>query len=369
MKIKQFNINSLFKKTTKTLAFQLTLNSILAFSIILAFASCSNSDNKSLKSKNGALKVKAHIAKKQSFTVKINSTGELLANEIVELKTPISGNVTNIYFTEGQFIKKGDLLVEIDNRSWIASKKGLESLLNSSKSELERKQKLLKIEAVSLEEVEQLQAQINNLKSQIEELEVKIDLSKIKAPFSGKLGMRNFSPGAYLAQGEKITDLAQTNNLKVHFSIPAKYANLAEINQQIKVVGSSSFDTVVANIYAIDPIINSNSRNLNIRALITNNNSLIAGDFVKVRFPIKKYENAILLPAEAVSPELNAQIAYVFKSGFAKKIIVITGERTDNRIQIISGINHGDTIITTGLMEVRDGLAVEIKECVEEVGI
>jgi membrane fusion protein (multidrug efflux system) len=342
---------------------------IILLSLILILNSCSQSEKGDSKNSSNILKLKGYEIKTESFSVTINSTGELLSNEIVELKTPVSGNVMEIYFEEGEYVKKGELLLEIDNRSWVAQKNGLIALLSSAESELKRKKKLLEIEAVSIEEVEQSEAQIDNLKSQIEELNIKINLSKIKAPFSGKLGVRDFSPGAYLSQGEKITDLAQTKKLKVSFSIPAKYAGLAELNQEIKIIPSSTEDTVVAKIYAIEPSINPNSRSLGIRAIIDNeDNKLFAGDFVKVIFTVKSYNDAILVPSEAVAPELNTQVVYIFKNDKAHRTEVKTGERTKNKIQILQGLSKGDTIITTGLLEVRDGMPVEIKELME-VGI
>jgi membrane fusion protein (multidrug efflux system) len=155
----------------------------------------------------------------------------------------------------------------------------------------------------------------------------------------------------------------------VNFSIPAKYAGLAELNQNIKVITSSIEDTVVAKIYAIEPVINPDSRGLGIRAILDNeNNKLFAGDFVRVEFTIKSFEEAILVPSEAVTPELNTQIIYYFKDGKALKTEVKTGERTKNRIQILQGLKSGDTVITTGLLEIKDSMQVEIKELLE-VGI
>jgi membrane fusion protein, multidrug efflux system len=307
------------------------------------------------------VKVEGYIVEPEFYTVSIRTTGELLSYEEVELKTPVAGNVLNIYFQEGQYVNRGDLLVEIDNRSWAARKTGLEAQLSSAQSELSRKKELLKIEGVSQEEMEQSQAEESNLKAQIEELDVMIDLAHIRAPFSGWLGMRNFSPGAFLTQGETITRLVQNDKIKVNFSIPSRYAVRAEKDQEVTIFSSATGDTAIATIYAVDPIITPSSRTLNVRALLENkNNDFLPGDFAQIIFEVEQYEDALLVPAESVIPEMNSQVVYLANNGKAVRQEVETGSRTHNRVQILKGLAPGDTVLTTGLMTVQDGDPVEI---------
>jgi membrane fusion protein, multidrug efflux system len=344
-----------FQKLKKGSVFSLVL-------VLLLFASCSQ-NNGIRQDKSGTLRVEGYKLKPEYFSVNIRSTGELLPFEEVELQTPVAGNVFEIFFEEGQIVKKGDLLVEIDNRTWTARKKGLEARLISARSELDRQNQLLEIDGVSRQDVEQSEAEVNNLQAQIEELDVMIDLAHIRAPFDGRLGMRNFSPGAYLSQGAVITHLVQNDQLKIDFSVPAKYAGLINIGQDVTVISSATGDTVEAQLYVVEPMINNVSRSLQARALISKQAAgFLPGDFTQIILGVEEYEDALLVPAEAVIPELNAQVVYVYSDGKAERRKVTAGTRTRDRLQVLSGLSEGDIIITTGLMEVSDGDKVTLKE-------
>ncbi|MGF1586798.1 MAG: efflux RND transporter periplasmic adaptor subunit [Bacteroidales bacterium] len=311
--------------------------------------------------------VEAYQVMPEIYSESIRATGELLSFEETEIMAPVPGNVLNIYFREGQNVNKGDLLVEIDNRSWSARKRGLEAQLISAESDLVRKKDLLQIEGVSQEELEQSQATVSNLKAQIDELDVMIDLAHIQAPYSGRLGMRNFSPGAYLRQGDIITSLVQSHKLRVNFSIPARYASLAKENQEVEVISSASGDTAVAVIYAIDPTINPASRSLQIRAMLDNEQGrFVAGDFAQIIFDVEQTKDALLVPAESIIPELNTQVVFIARNGRAVRQEVETGSRTRDRVQILNGLSPGDYVLTTGLMEIRDGDQINFNESIVE---
>lgn len=344
---------------------RLLINTLAALLILFGVTSCKRNSNSSQTSAS-ILGVTAYRVMPETFTVTIRATGDLLSWEDVELKTPVSGNVLNIYFNEGVYVREGDLLVEMDHRVWSAQKKGLEARLLSAESDLSRKLGLLDIEGVSREEVERSQAEVSQLKAQVEELEVMIDLAHIRAPFSGRLGMRNFSLGAFLTQGETITRLVQTDRLRVHFTIPARYASLTNTGDEIAITSSSSGDSAVAVIYAIDPIISAASRSLQIRASLNNTRNFVAGDFTQIIFGVEQNEDALLIPAESLIPELNRQVVYIVNNGQAKRVEVEAGARTRNRVHITSGLAPGDTVITTGLMEIRDGMPVDVRELNQE---
>jgi membrane fusion protein, multidrug efflux system len=333
---------------------------LLTLILLIIVTSCRQNKDSGQRQAS-TVKVEGYVVEPEFYTVSIRTTGELLSYEEVELKTPVSGNVLNIYFREGQYVNKGDLLVEIDNRSWTARKIGLKARLTSAQSELTRKKELLKMEGVSQEDMEQSQAEVSNLKAQIEELDVMIDLAHIRAPFSGLLGMRDFSPGAFLSQGEIITRLVQNDKIKVNFSIPSRYAARAEKHQEVTIISSATGDSAIAVIYAVDPIITPSSRTLNIRALLDNKTKgFMPGDFAQIIFEVEQYDDALLVPAESVIPELNRQVVYLAKNGRAVRQEVETGSRTHNRVQILKGLSPGDIVLTTGLMTLQDGDQVEI---------
>jgi len=309
-------------------------------------------------------------AETEPYTVQIRATGELLSFEEVELRTPAAGNVLSIHFEEGQYVREGTLLVRIDSRIWEAQKKGLEAQLLSAENELTRKKQLLQIEGTSQEDVDQSEARVSSLKAQIEEMAVRIDLARIRAPFSGRLGMRNFSLGAYLSQGDIITQLVQTHKLKVNFDIPARYASLAREGLEINVISSSVGDTTQARVYAVDPVINPNSRSLRLRGILENGQGrFIPGDFAQVVMDVEQNENAILIPAEAIIAELNSQVVYLVRGDKAERREVEIGTRTRGRVHILDGIAAGDTVLITGLMDVREGSSINLMRLNQEAGL
>ena len=350
----------------------LVRSTYLLFALIFplaAFYSCGSGSADNQQPGSRVVLAEGYKAETEPYTISINATGELLPWEEVELRTPIAGNVLGIYFEEGQFVQKGAMLVRIDSRTWEAQKQGLEAQLLSAENELNRNRQLLEIEGASKEDIDQSEARVNTLKAQIEELAVRIDLAQIRAPFAGRLGMRNFSQGAFLSQGDMITRIVQTNKLKVSFDIPARYALLAKEGSDVKVVSSSRGDTIMARIYAVDPVINPNSRSLKLRGVIDNlNGTFVSGDFAQVTMDVEQNENAILVPAESIISELNTQVIYLARSGTAERREVEIGTRTRGRVHIINGISEGDTVLITGLMDVRDGSDIDVTRLNQEAG-
>jgi membrane fusion protein, multidrug efflux system len=166
-----------------------------------------------------------------------------------------------------------------------------------------------------------------------------IDLAAVRAPFSGRLGMRNFSPGAWLSQGSVIARLVQTERVKVNFTIPARYAAQVRLGQVVSVTSSGARDTASAEIYAIDPGISSSSRSLQIRAVLNSQDpSFIPGDFVQVLLEVQANPDALLIPSECITPELNEQAVFVLRNGKAVRKVVETGARTEDKVEILKGL-------------------------------
>lgn len=353
--------NPFFYKS-KTLLFQ------WLFLVGILMISCS-SDKGSSRQGSRATSVDGYRIETEPHTITIRSTGELMPYESVELRTPVAGNVLRILFNEGEYVQKGALLVEIDSRTWQAQKKGLEAQLVSAQSELDRRNRLLEIEGASQESVDQALATVSDLEARIEELQVRIELANIRAPFSGTLGMRDFSPGAYMSQGEMITKLVQNQQLKINFDIPARYSAVAAQGMEVMVISSSSADTTFAKVYALDPVINANTRNLRLRGILDNGEQkFIPGDFARVILDVEENDNAILIPTESIISELNAQVVYLVREGKAQRREVEIGTSTRGRVNILDGLQEGDTIMLTGLMGIRDGSEVQVRKLNQEAG-
>jgi membrane fusion protein (multidrug efflux system) len=287
------------------------------------------------------------------------TTANLLPTEEVELKSNISGQVMQINFKEGQTVKKGQSLINLDDRQWQAELVGLKAELLALEKNYERKEALLKVEGSSQQELEQAIASIASIKAAIQKLEVNIDLARIKAPFSGVVGMRNFSEGSYLSVGESITILTKLDELKVDFSLPENLFSSVDVNQELKVVVNN--DTLTATIYAITSRLDVSSRTFNVRAILKQPKiKILPGTYAEVLVKKDKQDNALLVPTQAVVPQINEQTIYVLKNGIPEKRNVILGSRTANMVNILDGIHANDTVVITGLLQIKEGSPVTI---------
>lgn len=329
---------------------------IIALSSTILF-SCGNDENKDEKKQaKPSLASEAFIAKAIEFDNKFVTTATLLANEQVEVRAPIAGQVLRINFKEGTKIKKGQSIIQLDDRSWKAQLHGLKAELEKSEKDYKRKQKLIVSGGSSEKDMEEVFATIQSLKSKISELNVNISLANVRAPFAGTIGMRDFSLGAYLKAADLISILSETNNLKVDFSLPSSYSKSLEVGKSVTVLVNG--DSLKATIYAINPVIDVNSRTINARAMLTQYEAktILPGTYAEVIVSTNFSDEAILIPTQSVVPEINHQVVYTFNNGKAKRNIVEIGSRNADMVHVTKGIEEGDTIITTGMLQIREGM-------------
>jgi membrane fusion protein (multidrug efflux system) len=333
---------------------------IMIIGLIFLPVSCKTKKSESTpRNSASGLIVDVIIVKPVRLEENVFATANLLSFEEVEIKAPVTGTVLAINFQEGQYVKKGQVLLKIDDRNWKAQIKGATAQLINAKNELSRKKELVKVGGASQQDVDNAQAAVNALEAQIEQFSVYVSLANIVAPFEGKVGMRNFSLGSFLSQGQTITVLAQAEKLKVDFNISSRYLDKVQVGNMIYVISSS--DTLEASIYAINPTVSQTSRTIQIRALIDNNSkNFMPGDFAEVVVPVKTEADALVVPANCIVPELNAQIIYFYKNGRTLRREIIPGIRTDKVVQILTGLSPGDTVITTGLVQIKDKMPVQI---------
>ncbi|MCA9735592.1 efflux RND transporter periplasmic adaptor subunit, partial [candidate division KSB1 bacterium] len=321
------------------------LSSIKRYLLLLVFPAflfgCNDAKKKAGGPSAAPLQAEAMVVKPQYFESKFVVNANLLPYEETDLKAPVSGNVLSIFFKEGDKVSKGQPLIKIDDRVWKARLKGLQSQLRIARSDSTRNAALIDVQGVSQEAVDKTNAQIQELEAQIEELQVNISLANVTAPFTGRLGMRDFSVGAYLAQGTTITRIVQADKLKVDFEMPGRYIENINLGEQIQMVYHE--DTLEAKVYAIDPRIDPSSRTIRIRCELPNpGEKYVPGIFATVIIPTNITENALVVPTSAVIPALNKQTVYVYHGGKAFRKDVELGERTDVEVQILSGLNPGD---------------------------
>lgn len=334
--------------------------SIALVAIAALVWSCGGAE-KGAQQGQGSLQVKGVRVVAQPFNSEVKTTATVMANEQVELKAPIAGQVLAIYFKEGATVKKGQQLIRIDDRSWKAQLVGVNASLENAQKDYERKKQLLAVEGSSQEEVDNALTTVETLKSQAEQLKVNIDLANVKAPFSGKLGMRNFSEGAFLSQGQVITSLTEIDKLKIDFTMAQNHQNSIAIGKKIVVLIEN--DTLEAEIYAISPVVSADSRTINVRALLKQKEgkAYMPGVFAELVITTDFINDALLIPTQAVVPSITDQTIYVVKDGKAQKKIVQIGNRTKDLVHITEGLSEGEVVLTTGLLHIKDGMPVTVE--------
>ncbi len=347
-------------KTILITLFVLILIGLIRYRITTNTAASGNNNNKA--DKKPPTMVDAIVLSEKDFSNVISLSGSIEANENVEIRSEVSGIVEQIYFTEGTNVNKGQVLLKVNDielRAQLSQATTKQSLA----SENERRAKLLlQKEAISQEEYDIASAEFRSLKAQSQLIQAQIAKTSIRAPFSGKIGLRNISPGTYVTPATLITKLVSSNQVKISFSIPEKYANGVENNTTVKITMPNSSESFSAKIYAIDPEIEIATRTLKVRAIADNPaNKLIAGTFATVELPLKNIKNAILVPTEAVIPIQNGKVVYIASNGKAKEVKIETLTRTDKDVVVTSGIKAGDTLVVSGVMAIKNDSDIKVK--------
>lgn len=312
---------------------------------------------------NGARKLVVDIAilKHESVENRITLPATVLPFEQVTLYAEVAGRIHQIYFQEGEHVKAGAPLIKIDSELLEARKAQKEIDLKFAKKEETRTKSLLDAEAGSLDAYELAQSKVASFEAALKFIKVEIDKTTLRAPFSGQVGLRMVSPGAFIGTSEPIAKIAQQDPLKVDFSVAQRFASQVKIGQTVQVNDKNGRLLGMAEVYAFDPLIESNTRSLKIRARIGKNENIFPGSFVQVDYNLGEIEKGIMVPSSAVSPVLNGQQIWLIKNGKAHPEIVELGIRTSDQVQIIGSISSGDTLVTTGLLSMRKGLDLKGK--------
>jgi len=336
----------------------------LVMLILFSIIGCKNAnDNPTQKSGLNAMGVNVIIIQPKELDNTIFSNGTVLANEAVELRSEVSGRIRNISFIEGNRVNKGDLLLKIVDDDLQAQLKKLTLQESLSKEDVQRKTKLRELDAISQEEFDQGQNQLLVIQAEIQLVKAQIEKTEIRAPFEGLIGLRYVSPGGYLSPSMLVTNLLDLDPVKIEFSVPEKY--LGQINKKTAISFSiDGNDSIFSGtVYAIEPKINPATRSLTIRAVCSNPDQiLLPGNFAKVSILLQKIKDAIVVPSQVLIPDIKGEKVFVFSGGKARPVYIETGIRTENEVQVLSGLNANDTIITTGLLQLKEGMAVTVRK-------
>lgn len=346
-----------------------TLNNLLSiFSITIALVSCQSSDKDANTPPGGnanrpPAKVEAFIVTPRILTQAIEMPGSLIAAEETELHPEVSGRVTGIYFKEGSPVSQGSLLVKLYDGDLQAQLSKLKVQLKVAQETLLRYEALLKINGVSQQEYELYKLSVNNIQADMNIVQTSIGRTQLKAPFSGRLGLRNISMGAYITPATTVSTLRKVNQLKLEFTVPEKYGSGMKPGNRVEFSIENNAKPYSAKVIATENNIAEDTRSLKVRALVEKPDArLIAGSFGRVRIGLGQNDQALMIPSQAVIPKARNKEVIVYRSGMASMETVTTGIRDSAMVEITSGLKVGDTVLITGLLSTKPGSKVIISK-------
>lgn len=350
---------------------------VLLFASVFALTSCSGEDG---AAKGGAAKgpggkgpgrgpaktfaVEGYIAEAHKANGAFKTMATLEALNSVDLSAAANGRLVSLSAKDGASVQKGTLLAKIDDSELKAQLKQAESNQQLAKQKMDRTQGLVEKNAATQADLEAAEAGLKSADANIELIRAQIAKTEVRAPFSGKLGFVNVSVGAWVTTGTSIVTLSEVNKLKAKFALPQRYATTLKVGDSIELQDEERAITRKGKVSALDATISESSRTRQILVTVDNaKGDLIAGGYAKVNVNLESGRTkTIPVPAEALTLDKDGAYVFVVQEGKASMRRVETGLRTPISVDVISGLNEGDTVITSGLISIRQGSAVRIRE-------
>jgi membrane fusion protein (multidrug efflux system) len=282
--------------------------------------------------------------------------------EETELHPEASGRVVSLNLPEGKTVKKGDLLLKVFDDDLKTQLRKLETQLKQAEITEQRLGELLKVKGVSQQEYDLAVLQSQTFRADMELLRINLAKTELRAPYDGVLGLRVISPGAYVTPATPITTLRSASALKLDFSVPEKYSQMLRIGQSIEFMVEGSATPYRATIQATEQRINEGSRDLMVRAQVSDGRGLLPGAFAEVSLALGNKPQALMIPNQAIIPQARDKKVILTKGGKAKFVTVKTGVRQAGLIEITEGLQPGDTVCTTGMLFLRPDAQVNFSK-------
>jgi membrane fusion protein (multidrug efflux system) len=301
------------------------------------------------------------IAQPQPVSNILEANGTVVANEFVELRPEVSGRLTYLNVPEGRNIAAGTVLAKINDADLRAQINKSRVNLDLAQKTVDRYKKLLDVSGINQSDYDIALNSVNGYRADIAYTQSLIAKTVIRAPFSGVAGLRQVSPGAYVSPSSVIATLQQVSNVKIDFTLPEAYGNIIRTGSVVDVsLDPSSTIRAKATIIATEPGANTSTRNLKVRAQLREG-KINPGAFVKVFIDEGKQRSSIMVPTNAIIPEDKSNQVIVVKNGIANFIPVQTGNREANLVEILSGLNAGDSVVVSGVLFARPKSRLKVR--------
>jgi membrane fusion protein (multidrug efflux system) len=330
------------------------LGATALFFLLLA---CAGKKKEQVVIEKQVVQVEVIVAVTEDIDNMLEVNGSVLSNEMAELHPEVSGRLIYLNLPDGANVKQGTILARVNDADLQAQLEQQKTQLDLANKTLKRLSDLLNINGVNQADYDAALSQVNNIQANIKVINAQIDKTVIRAPFSGELGIRMVSPGAYVTPQTLIGSIHQTDKVKIDFTVPETFASLLVKGNKVKIQNDGFPELQDANIAAIEPQINTVSRNIKVRAMLTKG-IIQPGSFVKVY--LEQNRKGIMVPTNAIIPDALSSQVVVVRNNRATFVNVETGLRNANLVELTSGINPGDSIIVSGMLFVRPKATVKV---------
>jgi membrane fusion protein (multidrug efflux system) len=315
---------------------------------------------------SGSIAVVTAPVNSERVANQLSALGTAKANESVDITTKVSNLVTAVKFQDGERVKRGQLLVELDSAQARADLAEAEAARTESTSQFNRSRELASTRAVSESQLEQLVAQMKANVARVAAANARLEDTVVRAPFNGRVGLRRVSVGSLVNPGTVITTLDDTSVIKVDFQVPENF--LGGLRDGLNVIAlASAFPgrEFIGKVGSVDSRVDSVTRSVTVRALVPNeDNVLKPGMFLNVRIA-RDERNAVIIPEAALVPEQSRQFVFVAAEGRAERREVQIGQREPGRVEIVSGLVAGERVVVEGTQKIRDGFSIHELKAVQ----
>lgn len=334
----------------------------LALPKIGALQGTAPNNNAAAAPRDPRLPVRLQVVQAEKLGDRLMTVGTILANEEIEIRSESSGKIEKIFFTEGGRVQKGDALLKINDAELQAQWQRAESRQTIAAEQAERQQQLYAQKLASDQAYKNAENELNIAKAEVQLIQAQIDKTLLRAPFAGTIGLRYVSEGSYISPTARIATLQDYHAVKVDFTISEKYAAAVKKGDKISFTVAGTAKKFSGTVYAVESKVDPATRTLRLRALSPNpEGALIPGAFANVEIVLQEKET-LTIPSFALIPELKGHRVFLYKNGKAESQSVTIGDRTDERVEITEGLQAGDTLITSGILQLRPNMAVRLAE-------
>jgi len=335
---------------------------IYLFFTAIFFSNCHSKEKDNSKARgNAPVVVDVLIAQAQPVKNIVEANGTVLANEFAEIRPEVSGRLTYLNIPEGNAVAQGTILARINSADLSAQVAKSKVQLDLAEKTSNRFKQLLDINGLNQSDYDAAVNQVNAFKADIAYTQTLIDKTIIRAPFSGVLGLRQVSPGAYVTPSTILATIQQTSQVKIDFTLPESYGGIIKKGLIVEVeTDAASGNRGRAMIIAVEPGANTSTRNMKVRAVLQGTKPN-PGGFVKVFIDEGKIRNSVKVPASAIIPDDKNNQLVVVKGGKANFVSVQTGIRESDMVEIVKGINIGDSVVVSGVLFVRPKSNVKVR--------